>query len=126
MVVLFIIMVLYYYHYVGDIEEVSLFQFMESVAIKIPSKWKVVGLALGLSQSQIDDIEKERSADPLGCFSDVFRHRQQLSPPQQPMSWTTLTTVLCSESVGETGLADSLRESFIGKTLCKEILYHAV
>ena len=38
-------------------DTVSLFQFMENVAVKIPSKWKRVGVAFGLNQSQIDAID---------------------------------------------------------------------
>ena len=92
----------------------SLFQFIESVAIKIPSKWKSVGIALGLTQTQIDAIEELRLADPIGCFSEVFTLWQQLSTPQQSVSWTTLIIVLRSQSVGEEALADFLQQRFVG------------
>ena len=92
----------------------SLFQFIESVAIKIPSKWKRVGVALGLTQQQIDSIEKLRLSDPIGCFSEVFTLWQQQSIPQQPVSWTTLVTVLRCQSVGEEALADFLQQRFVG------------
>ena len=92
----------------------SLFQFTESVAIKIPSKWKKVGVALGLTLAQIDAIEELRVADPIGCFSEVFTHWQQMSTLQQPVSWTTLVTVLRSQYVGEERLADFLHKTFVG------------
>ena len=98
----------------GGSEGVSLFQFIENVATQIPTKWRGVGLALGLRQSQIDAIEEQCLADPLDCFSCVFSHWQQLSTPQQPVSWTTLVTVLRSQYVGEEDLADFLEETFIG------------
>lgn len=91
----------------------SLFQFMESVATKIPSKWKRVGVALGLNQSQIDAIEKRRLADPLDCFSDVFNYWQQLYTPYQPVSWSTLVTVLRTQYVGEESLADFIQKNFV-------------
>ena len=84
------------------------------MAAKIPSKWKRVGVALGLNQSQIDSIEKQRLADPIDCYSDVFRLWQQLSTPQQPVSWTTLVTVLRSRTVGEEHLAEFVQQTFVG------------
>ena len=46
-------------------DTVSRFQFMEAVASKIPSKWKRVGVSLGMDQSQLDAINMRRLADPL-------------------------------------------------------------
>ena len=86
---------------------------MESVATVIPDKWKRVGMALGLSQAQINAINKHHLADPLDCFAEVFHLWQQLSTSQQPVNWTTLVTVLCSRTVGEEHLADNLQEHFI-------------
>ena len=91
----------------------SLFQFMESVATVIPDKWKRVGVALGLSQAQINAIDAQHRGDPLDCFAEVFHLWQQLSTTQQPVSWTTLVTVLCSRTVGEERLAGDLQEHFI-------------
>ena len=105
----------------GGSEGLSLFQFIESVATQIPSKWKRVGVAFGISQSQIDAIERQRLADPVGCFSDVFSLWQQLSTPQQPVSWTVLVNVLRSRSVGEEDLASFLEETFIGM-LCGHLV----
>ena len=98
----------------GGSEGVSLFQFIENVATQIPTKWRGVGLALGLRQSQIDAIEEKGFTDPLNCFLDVFSFWQQQSTTQQPVSWTTLVTVLRSQSVGEEALADFLQQRFVG------------
>ena len=86
---------------------------MESVATVIPDKWKRVGVALGLSQAQVNAIEKHRLADPLDCFAEVFHLWQQLSTPQQPVNWSTLVTVLNSRIVGEERLADFIQENFV-------------
>ena len=85
---------------------------MENVATVIPDKWKRVGIALGLTQGQITAIEKHRLADPLDCFAEVFHVWQQLSIPQQPVSWTTLMTALRSRTVGEERLANTIHELF--------------
>ena len=79
---------------------------METVASKIPSKWKIVGLSLGIDQSQLDAINMHRLASPLECFSDVFTYWE--SNPQRPTTWNTLLGVLRSNSVGEKTLSDSI------------------
>ena len=96
-----------------DDDTVSLFQFMETVATEIPSKWKRLGVAFGLNQSQIDAIEKRRLADPIECFSDVFHHWQQTSTPQKPANWSSLVRVLCSRYVGEERLAEYVQNTFL-------------
>ena len=94
-------------------DTVSRFQFMESVASKIPSKWKRVGVSLGMDQSQLDAINMHRLADPLECFSDVFTYWQQQSTPQSPANWATLVTVLRSNYVGEEELSDTIQNTFM-------------
>ena len=91
----------------AGIDTVSRFQFMEAVASKIPSKWKRVGVSLGMDQSQLDGIDQHRRGDPLECFSDVFTYWQQQSTPQSPANWATLVTVLRSNYVGEEELSDT-------------------
>ena len=88
---------------------------MESVATVIPDKWKRVGMALGLSQAQIIAIDAQHWGDSLNCFAEVFHLWQQLSTPQQPVSWSTLVTVLNSHTVGEERLAGFIQENFIDK-----------
>ena len=96
-------------------DTVSRFQFMESVASKIPAKWKRVGVSLGIDQSQLDAINMHRLADPLECFSDVFTCWQQQSTPhvQSPANWATLVTVLRSNYVGEEELSDNIQNTFM-------------
>ena len=106
---------MYVYHlYTGD--AVSLFQFNERVASKIPSKWKQVGVALGFSQSRIDAIEYRRNKVPFECFSDVFDYWQNESTPERPANWATLISVLRSNTVGEEALAEHIQSTLIGDT----------
>ena len=92
-------------------DTVSQFQFMESVASKIPGKWRRVGVSLGISMGVLDGIEKHRLADPIECFSDVFTYWQQQSTPQSPANWTTLVAVLRSNYVGEEELSDTIQDT---------------
>ena len=89
------------------------FQFIESVASKIPIKWRRVGLSLGISSSILDGIEKHHRGDPLECFSDVFTYWQQQSTPQSPANWATLVAVLRSNYVEEKELSDTIRRHFM-------------
>ena len=95
-------------------DEVSTFQFMETVASKIPNKWYSVGIALGLSTSKLNAIDKCCHGDPLLCFSDVYDNWQQLCTCQQPANWATIATALSSDIVGEKDLALFIQENFMG------------
>ena len=95
---------------------VQWFQFNEYVASKIPSKWNKVGMALGLSQSRIDAIDRHRQKEPFECFSDVFKYWQNESTPERPANWATLISVLRSNTVGEEALAEHIQSTLIGDT----------
>ena len=94
-------------------DTVSQFQFMETVASKIPSKWRRVGISLGMDTNQLDAINMHRLADPLECFSDVFTWWQQQSTPQSPANWATLVTVLRSNTVAEEELSDTIQNTYM-------------
>ena len=63
---------------VGD--AVSFIQFMDTVATEIPSKWKRIGVAVGMSQSQIDEVDNYRHGKSFDCFCVAFKHWQQTGP----------------------------------------------
>lgn len=92
---------------------VSMFQFMETVATKKPDKWHTIGIALGLSPSQLNAIEGHRRGDPLKCFSDVYECWQQQATPQCPANWASLVAALNSDLVGETSLACFIQKEFM-------------
>ena len=99
-----------YLLYTGDV--VSLFEFNEYVASKIPNKWRRVGVALGLSQALIDAIDDRHRGEFFKCFSDVFKYWQSESTPERPANWATLISVLRSNTVGEEALAEYIRVHF--------------
>ena len=111
----FIHISLYVYHlYTGD--GVSLFQFNEYVASKIPDKWRRVGVGLGLSQALINAIDDRYRGEFFKCFSDVFKYWQNDSTPEQPANWATLISVLRSSTVGEKVLAEHIQSTLMGDT----------
>ena len=93
--------------------EVSLLQFMETVASKIPDKWYSVGIALGLTKAQLNAINIHHCGDPCLCFSDVHDHWQRHSTSQQPANWASLATTLRCDIVGENALAELIQEKFM-------------
>lgn len=86
---------------------------MEHIAAVIPHKWKMVAIALGLTMPQVQAIDQHHRGDPRICFADVFDQWQKLSTSHQPVSWTTLVSVLQSQYIGEEALADTIKESFL-------------
>ena len=91
----------------------SFIQFMGTVATEIPSKWKRMGVAVGMSQSQIDEVDDHRRGKSFDCFCDVFKHWQNTSTPEKPANWTSLVTVLRSRIVYEEALAERIQKTFL-------------
>ena len=86
---------------------------MDTVATEIPSKWTRMGVAVGMSRSQIDAVDIHRRGQPFNCFIDVFKHWQDTSTPQQPANWASLITLLRSRIVGEEALAERIQKTFL-------------
>ena len=64
-------------HSPGNSDEVSLFMFMENVSPMILDKWKRIGIAVGVSQAQINAIDAQHCGDTLNCFAEIFTCWQQ-------------------------------------------------
>ena len=72
-----------------------------------------MGMAVGMSQSQIDAVDMHRRGECVDCFSDVFKHWQDTSTPEQPANWASLITVLHSRIVEEEALAERIQKTFM-------------
>ena len=84
------------------------------MAAVIPDKWRKVGLALGLTQAQLNAIDYQHRGEPIGMFTEVFNMWQQLATPDNnPVKWSTLVRVFKSRTVGEETLAESIKSKFI-------------
>ena len=80
---------------------------MIEVAAKIPSQWKIFGLALNIEPIILDTLHEMDSS--MECFRRVFSiWKESLSP--EPISWATVITVL--ESLREMMLAHKLRAKY--------------
>ena len=89
--------------------------FMDLVAAEIPSKWKMMGIQLYLTDSQLDCIEVT-SGDPLHCFSSVFTLWKR-KETRLPLSWGTVLQALEAPSVGERKLARKISCQRTGKCI---------
>jgi hypothetical protein len=79
---------------------------MNKVAAVIPTKWKLVGLQLGLEHPQLEIIEQKQTCSVLR-FCDVFMEWKKRRTSE--CSWSTITDALNSQLVGEAALADKLK-----------------
>ena len=83
---------------------------MNEVAAKIPSKWRVVGLQLGLKHGELDGIAANCSNDTSHCYSKVFEHWK--NSKTCPYTWLTIVDVLQALSVNEERLADEIKSKY--------------
>lgn len=93
---------------------VSLVEFLNSVASKIPNKWKLVAIALHLPMDTINDIDQKHFGEPRQCFPEVFIFWQRNVVPQSLVNWTTIIDVLRSDLVHENHLAATIQALYIG------------
>ena len=82
---------------------------MNKVAAAIPTKWRLVGLQLGLEQPQLEMIEQKHSFthNSIACFGDVFTEWKRRRTSD--CSWSTIINALNSQLVGEAALAHKLQ-----------------
>ncbi|XP_019848642.1 PREDICTED: uncharacterized protein LOC109580184 [Amphimedon queenslandica] len=97
---------------VYDLEaEPKLADLMNLVAAKISSDWRLVGIQLGMTNSELDAIQMDISlaGKPILMLQKVFSHWENSGI--KPYTWSTVLDVLKSPSVGHNGLADSIVSS---------------
>ena len=82
---------------------------MNYVASKIPSKWRSVGIQLGLPVSTLDSIQRENAGKPHACldsFEQVFTTWEKQG--RSSYTWNTMIDALRKPAVGEGALANEL------------------
>ena len=76
----------------------------------IPSKWKDVGLQLGLDHGVLEGI----GGDNSHCYMDVFTRWEKQNSTTHPYTWSTIVHVLQTPAVGEEKLADKIKIKLTG------------
>ena len=82
---------------------------MNYVVAKIPTKWKEVGVQLGLAHECLERTEAENRNQQY-CFFDILNKWKKNASP--PYTWATLIDALLQPSVNEKLLAQTLRDIF--------------
>lgn len=76
---------------------------LSRVASEAKSKWRHVGIELGINKDILDDISEEK--DPMLCYSTVFSQWEKKADPNFPFTWRTVVNTLRSSIVEENRLA---------------------
>ena len=93
--------------------EPDLSDLMNEVAAAIPSKWKDVGLQLGLEHGVLLGIRDH-------CYMEVFTQWKNQNSITHPFTWLTMVQVLRNRAVGEKRLADKIESELNGHTFTTE------
>ena len=84
----------------------------ELVTSKVAHKWFPIGIGLGMSGEQLEEIRENSNDIPDRCLGNLFYEWEQNPHKDKPFTWGTLLQVLRSVKVGEESLAKKLEEHF--------------
>ena len=87
--------------------EPKLSDLMDQIAVRMPNKWRDVGIALGLTINDLECFSIATMGDPSRCFSSVFTFWKDRMT-REPYSWGTVVQALRAPAVGELRLAEQL------------------
>ena len=89
--------------------EPELSDLMNEIATEIPTKWRDVGIQLGLDQVVLDGIALISLGDINHCYSNVFTRWKNRNSAAHPYTWSTIVQALQTQAVGESRLADKIK-----------------
>ena len=75
----------------------------ELISVLVPRlsiKWYAIGLGLGLSPQQLEEVQDNRPGDRDGCLKDVLMMWEDNATDDKPYTWATMLDVLRSGKVG--------------------------
>ena len=97
--------------------EPKLADLMNEVAAKIPSKWRDIGLQLGVDQDVLEGIAHIGQGDTNLCYINVFTRWKNHNLRTHPYTWLTVVQALQTASVGKERLADEIANKLTGHPL---------
>ncbi len=95
---------------------------MNKVAAEVPTKWRDIGLHLGLRRNDLDMFEVHHSGDCNRCFDCVFSTWEKKLT--SPFTWLTIVQALRSRLVGEFRLAEEIKNSLIREKVISRYSMH--
>ena len=75
----------------------------ELISVLVPRlsiEWHAIGLGLGLSPQQLEEVQDNRPDDRDGCLKDVLMMWEDNATNNKPYTWATMLAVLRSWKVG--------------------------
>ena len=100
-------------HFV-DVIGPKLEDLMNEIGAVIPSKWRDVGVQLGIAPGVLDGIQRQNAEKPRSCqvsFEQVF-NEWKLQGSETPYTWTHIIGILRRPAIGENDLAETLATKF--------------
>ena len=82
----------------------------ELLTSKVAHKWFPIGVGLGMSGEQLEEIRENSNDIPDHCLGNLFYEWEQNPHEDKPFTWGSLLKVLRSGKVGEESLAKKLQE----------------
>ena len=83
---------------------------MNEVAAAIPSKWKVMGIQLGLDASELEGIDIKTRGNTNHAYIEIFDSWKKKNPSKYTYTWSTVVRALQTPAVGEKKLADNIKD----------------
>ena len=83
----------------------------ELVTPKAAHKWFPIGIGLGMSGEELEEIRENSDNVPDRCLGNLFYKWEQNPHEDKPFTWGTLFKVLRSVKVREESLVNKLQES---------------
>eukprot|EP00731_Ephydatia_muelleri_P033993 Em0044g13a len=87
---------------------------MNEIGAVIPSKWRDVGVQLGIAPGVLDGIQRQNAEKPRSCqvsFEQVF-NEWKLQGSITTYTWTHIIGILRRPAIGENDLAETLATKF--------------
>lgn len=87
----------------------TLVDLMTRVAVNCPTKWRDIGIHLGLGSEDLDAIHDRHRGDHHRCFEYVFSAWE--NKKKVPYTWSTIIKALESPLVERKRLADEIKSA---------------
>ena len=93
--------------------EPTLKDLSNDIVVPLKSKWREIGIQLGVSPDELDTYYDTRNRNIPLCFTDVLEKWRKSD--ELPYTWATILDVLESPFIGEVAIANAIKKKLITK-----------
>lgn len=83
------------------------------IVVPLKSKWREIGIQLGVSPDDLDMFYDIRNRNIPLCFTDVLEKWRKSD--ELPYTWATILEILESPFIGEVAVASAIKKKLIRK-----------